>query len=877
MTATASAQDTRLAPVGRALQTTGAELLTFDVFDTLVFRRVDRPVDAFAFIGRRLREEGHLRSVMTPAMFGAVRREAEGRARQRRHAVDGSQETDLHGIYDCFPTWPLESGVSVEELVAAEVDVERGLLVADLDVVAFLDGAKAEGRRIAAVSDSYFREATLREVLRLPRLGPLLEDIEFFVSCELGVGKGSGLWGRTAEFFGVPAHRIVHFGDNPVDDVEKARACGVAAFCFSQRDESLAAIELQERRLRHSVGRPQPLEWRSTDPTGLRALRGKVAGAAEHPRDLEPFWRYGATMLGPVLSGFAQWVAREATERGVSRLACLMREGALLAELIGAAGAAEGVDLRPVPTWINRQVGLAATLGGSEDDLDRLLHGRSGLTVVEALRLLGLGLEDLPALRGQARTRLYDPTVRAAFLEGFREDAVMREKAAAHARVLSGRIVEVLEGETDSSGRLWLVDLGWGASIQQDVAEILKACGSDISLTGYYLMTNANAGRRAAGGLDVRSFLLDAGSNQELVDLIMRSPEVIEQVTCDLIGTQIGLDDRLAPVTAPLDSATRPQRLQARAVREGIRDFHRSWLRYRAVVPRSVPSLADAQFELVPILLRTIVAPTVEEARLFGGWHHDEGRGSAREDALISVDHERLVTHAAPDELQKLPMQQLYWPAGLVAQHAPEEAPLYQLAASGLIPWTSLSAPAGKALLNATDAAAEHAEPSLLQPLRTNRRGNVLINLQAVGADLNALELRLCQGPHVIRLDSLDLRLWEQGAELPRLVRLAAADLPLQVPLEHYVTVGHNVFAARAPGAGFAVDLHALREQVIYRVEVLAAFGLLATPGTLGGRIPFESERVERLERTLADVKSSASWRLTRPMRRVVQATRRLS
>lgn len=861
------------------MRTTRAELLTFDVFDTLVFRRVDRPVDAFSFVGRRLRQDGLLRPVMTPAMFGAVRREAEASARRRREAVDGSCETDLHGIYDSFPWWPLAAGVSVEDLVAAEVAVERSLLVPDLDVVAFLEGVKADGLRIAAVSDIYFREATLREVLRLPRLDPLLEDVEFFVSSDLGFGKGSGLWERTEEVFGVAAEHIVHFGDNPVDDVEKPRACGVSAFYFAQRDESLAAIHLQERRLGKSIGRPQPLEGRNlVEPAGLQALRGKVAGAAERPRDLAPLWRYGATVLGPVLSGFAQWVAREAAEQGIKRVACLMREGTLLAELIGAAGAIEGVELQAVPTWLNRQVGLAATLGTSEDSLDRLLHGRSGLTVAEALRLLGLGLEDVPALSGQARTRLHDTTTRAALTEALNEGEVLREKAAAHARVLSGRVTEVLRGSADASGALWLIDLGWGASIQGDAADILRANGSDIHVAGYYLVTNESAMRRAADGLDVRSFLLDAGSDEELVGLIMRSPEVIEQVTCDVVGTQIGLDEHLRPINAELDPSTASQRREAEIVRQGARDFHRAWLRYRGVVGDVVPSLADAQFELLPILLRSIIAPTAEEARMFGRWRHDEGRGSAREDTLASAaDHERLVTHAAVDELQKLPMQQLYWPAGLVAQHAPEEAPLAQAAASGLIPWAALSVPSGKAVLTLTDAAADDAAIPNDQPLRTNRRGNVLLSWQGDGGDLQTLDLQLCHGPHVLRLDSLELRLWEQGAEFPRRVCLAASDLPLQIPLNHYVAVAHNVFAARAIGAGMSVDLLALREQVIYRVEVLGAYGLLLTPGPLGGRVPFESERVERLERTLEDVTSSASWRVTRPLRRVIQASRRLS
>ena len=862
-------QDIRLRAVADALEATKPELLTFDVFDTLVFRRTDKPVDVFALVGQRLHEDGRLRPSMSPAMFGAVRREVEAVSRKRRKAVDGSTETDLHAIYDCFPTWPLADGVLAEELADTEVEVERSVLVPDLDVVAFLEGVKEGGLRIAAVSDFYFREATLREVLRLPRLGPLLEDIEIHVSCELGFGKGSGLWKRTQEVLGVPPERIVHFGDNPVDDVKKARKAGVTACYYPQRSEQLADIGTQELQLRRTVGRPQALEGReAVDPSGLYAMRGKIAGAAVRPAAVEPFWRYGATVLGPVLSGFAQWVAREAAQAGISRLACLMREGTLLAELIGAAGAVEGVEIHASPTWLNRQVGLAATLGTSKKSLDRLLYGRSGLTVVEALKLLGLTIDDVPALAGQAQTRLQDRTTRAAVMQALTSDVALQQKAAAHARSLGGRVAELLEQTADPSGALWIVDLGWGASIQHDAEEILRSYGSDVTVTGHYLVTNHSALERVARGSDVRAFLLDAGSNPDAIDLLMRSPEVIEQVTSDVVGTQIGLDEHLQPVNAQLDPATAPQRRQAEFVRQGVRDFHRFWLKYRGVVPGSLPSLATAQVELLPILLRSIVSPTIEEARLFGGWRHDEGRGSAREDPLASAEQEWLLTHAAVDQLQVLPMQQLYWPAGLVAQFAPDQAPLAQVAAAGLVPWSALSAPVGEALLSVVDGAAAKAPPIHAIPLRSNPRGNVLLSWQTEGADLHTLAIRFARDPHVVRLDHLEVRLWEQGAELPRVVRLAAADLRLQVQVDGYVTVAHNVFAARVPGAGITVDLLFLRQQVIYRVEVLGAFSAMPMPAPLGGDIPFESALVQQMS-------TSASWRYTKPLRTAAKLARK--
>jgi len=103
-------------------------------------------------------------------------------------------------------------------------------------------------------------------------------------------------------------------------------------------------------------------------------------------------------------------------------------------------------------------------------------------------------------------------------------------------------------------------------------------------------------------------------------------------------------------------------------------------------------------------------------------------------------------------------------------------------------------------------------------------------------------------------------------------VRLAADDLVLQVPRQRYVTVGHHVLAARASGASLSVDLFHLRQEVVYRVQVVARFGLLATPNPLGGRIPFESEELDRASGTVRAMKHSVGWRVTEPLRRVADA-----
>ena len=56
--------------------------------------------------------------------------------------------------------------------------------------------------------------------------------------------------------------------------------------------------------------------------------------AAAVPEGLKRYWETGATVFGPALAGFAEWVAERARAFGVDRVYCLLREGDFLSDLI---------------------------------------------------------------------------------------------------------------------------------------------------------------------------------------------------------------------------------------------------------------------------------------------------------------------------------------------------------------------------------------------------------------------------------------------------------------------------------------------------------------------------------------------------------------
>jgi FMN phosphatase YigB (HAD superfamily) len=872
-----------LAPAWAAIADPSVTHVTADVFDTLVFRTVRRPVEAFSALGRALSERGLLAARLPADDFQPLRRQAEKTARERLHAAAGVHEVTIREIYEAFPRWALAPDASLADLIETEVVVEREICVPDLEVSAVLLAAQEAGKQVALVSDNYLGAANLRAILSQPPLGGL--DLStVFCSCDYRTGKGGELWPIVLNELGVRPQQIAHIGDNAEDDVKRPGELGVRTILYSQRPpESEAVLDAERRLLPMANARPLPHDTRADSDFGLTALRGKVLGAAHDvPSGVRPYWDYGATVLGPVLTAFAAWVAQEARHMGFTGARCLMREGTFLTEMVRAADSTNDIgDLPPLdvrPLWLNRRTCMAAAvIHVSDEEVRRIYSGRTSLTLRQTLEILGLDLGDVPPIAGHADTHLDDETLQYMLRAQLAEPEV-KAKVQAHARRQRDRVVRLLEDAATPDGGVLLVDVGWGASIQALANQCLAAAGSRIHTVGLYLMTHEGATERMVEGTEAYGFLADPAGPHELTSLIMRSPEILEQVVTTEVGSQIGLDGDLQPICEPLDERMIDQHRQARWTRTGIRAFQDLWSEYRTVLPGRLADLEGARPQLLAQLARALLLPTPAEATLFGDWHHDEGKGSPRLDELASADRLALVSHATPRQLRQSSMRDIYWPFGLAGRAAEHHGVLMAALATGILPWEATEAPLpiGMASLRGLEGhwghdedGAPRAAPTVSVTPTQNLSGNSLISLSLEAPDLQVIELQPGYMAHLLRVDWLTVRLWQQGDAEPHDIVLADADRSAAPLADGYVALAHNTFAAPGSRAAFVIDLRPFRQRVAFSVEVELGYSAMAMPAPLHEQLDpaIHGEVAARAERLIEDMKSSLSWRVTKPLR----------
>lgn len=300
----------RESPEQLAARLAAYDVVTFDVFDTLLLRPLARPEDAFYLLGARLGYPDLRR----------LRIQAEEEARRRKEVAAGSREVTLEEIWAVLAP---ETGLSPEEGMAAERRLEFDLCRANPYFLPVVAALRRQGKTLAVLSDMYLEEETVAALLDRCGFGTFDACL---VSGERGSSKSGGGLYRLAQKLLGPGRACAHVGDDPWADQRQAEAAGWAAFPY---------------RNVHRAGTPYRAEDMS--PIVGSLYRGLVNtrlhnGAELHSRA----WEYGYVYGGLFAVGYCRFVERLRRELGADRLLFLSRDGAVLLRVYQRLYPAEG-------------------------------------------------------------------------------------------------------------------------------------------------------------------------------------------------------------------------------------------------------------------------------------------------------------------------------------------------------------------------------------------------------------------------------------------------------------------------------------------------------------------------------------------------------
>lgn len=180
------------------------DVVSFDLFDTLIMRKTLFSTDVFEIVEGRLRQQG-----IEIKGFAGKRLECE-KSLAKKGALALTEIYQYMIAQYCF------EGISAKELADLEWAVDCELLVPRREMCELVSQVYRSGKEVYIVSDTFYTKEQLENLL--DKLNVKVTDI--FASCEFGTSKTQELYGYLKNCIG--GRTCLHIGDDGVADVDCA-------------------------------------------------------------------------------------------------------------------------------------------------------------------------------------------------------------------------------------------------------------------------------------------------------------------------------------------------------------------------------------------------------------------------------------------------------------------------------------------------------------------------------------------------------------------------------------------------------------------------------------------------------------------------------
>lgn len=284
------------------------DIISFDVFDTLIFRPVAQPTDVFYLIGEKL-------GILD---FKNIRIRAEWDAREKCHARYGHTEVSLEDIWKRLEQ---DAGLPAGEGIRLEQEIEKKLCYANPFMLEVWKRLREMDKKIIVVSDMYLPEDCIVDILET---SGYTGAEKVYISNVYHKNKAGGKLYEAVigDWYGSDAANkngfsIVHIGDNPHSDVEMAKKNGMDVLPYQNINKNM-------------------LLYRPMDMSYLigSAYRGIVSGhlySGWKVRSME--YEYGYIYGGLFATGYCSFLHDYYRKNHVDKLLFLSRDGDILKQV----------------------------------------------------------------------------------------------------------------------------------------------------------------------------------------------------------------------------------------------------------------------------------------------------------------------------------------------------------------------------------------------------------------------------------------------------------------------------------------------------------------------------------------------------------------
>ena len=262
-----------------------SDVVSFDIFDTLICRNCSSYTDIFDIVENRY----NLIAENKISNF----KECRLRASKLAKAELMYEEVTYDEIYDF-----LDCDCDKSLLKKLEYEIELDYCVCNNLVKELYDFAKQNNKKIICVSDMYFDSNKLKDILY--KCGYEIDDV--YVSCDFRMKKSTGkLFKKIIELPSLKGKKIVHFGDAEKGDFLFPKKYGIKTFLI-QNKSSFNFIKKKK--------------------VDLSNLYNKIIVStinnSKKSSDSDSCYNFGYEIVGPICLYFCLWLKKNSSVDSLS-------------------------------------------------------------------------------------------------------------------------------------------------------------------------------------------------------------------------------------------------------------------------------------------------------------------------------------------------------------------------------------------------------------------------------------------------------------------------------------------------------------------------------------------------------------------------------
>lgn len=438
-----------------------AGLYSFDIFDTLITRRVATPVGIFAIMQYKIANETNLPQFIKDNFF-RIRVETEKLVRKCMSRKFQYEEITIDEIYETIKNDYNLTPEEVEFLKNLEIATEINNIVPIKENISKLKELVANGERVVLISDIYLPLEIIRTIL--VNIDSIFQNIKIYLSSEYRLKKSKGnLYLKVQEEEQVDFENWIHTGDNKNGDIKQANNHGIRTKHYAP-----PALMPYEKYL---LDNNKDNVFSQANVGSARLARFEVCAAHQDK------YCFGASFAGPILYNYMDYVIQQSLIRNFKTLYFVARDGYILKLIADKIISKKNLNIKTKYIYGSRLAWKVPTEDNFDEFVDRIFEEYKNNFLISLVSVpLGMESSKLCELLGiQDGNKELDKEQQEILLNKIKTTSDIRQIIIDSNKQKKMLIMDYFKQEIDLTEEdIAFVDLDGSGKTQDIVSELLN-------------------------------------------------------------------------------------------------------------------------------------------------------------------------------------------------------------------------------------------------------------------------------------------------------------------------------------------------------------------------------------------------------------------